>query len=114
MKIYRFYKEYINWFLDLPDWNGNKEDLEMVLGADSLLEVLSEGNNEIHLSISEECFDGASKLDFNRFGEDYESGAFYNLRSYRNIEFDFEIWLCDVTLSIFDRFPESIYFNVIK
>ena len=86
----------------------------MVLGADSLLEVLSEGNNEIHLSISEEYFNGASKLDFNRLGEDYESGAFYNLKSYRNIEFDFEIWICDVTLTVFNKFPESIYFNVIE
>lgn len=114
MKTYRFYKEYINWFIDLPDWKGDKEDLEMIQGADSLLEVLSEGNNEIYLAISEEYFNNANKLEFNRLGEDYESGAFYNLKSYRNIEFDFEIWLCDVTLSIFNKFPESIYFKVVE
>lgn len=114
MKTFRFYKEYINWFVDLPYWNGNKEDLEMVRGTDSLLEVLSEGSNEVYLTISEEYFDGANKLEFNRLGEDYESGAFYNLKSYRNTEFDFEIWICDITITVFDEFPESIYFNVVE
>ncbi len=114
MKTYRFYKEYINWFVDLPDWNGHKEELEMVNGADSLLEVLSDGKNEVYLTISEEYFHNANKLEFNRLGEDYESGAFYNLKSYRNIDFDFEVWLCEVTLTVFNKFPKSIYFKVVE
>ena len=43
---FKFYKEEDNrWFVDLPEWEGDKEDLEMVMGADILLEILS-GNSD--------------------------------------------------------------------
>jgi len=37
-----FYKETTGeWYIDLPDYPGPKEDLQMVLGADKMLDPIS-------------------------------------------------------------------------
>ena len=42
MRTFRFNKEEDNrWFVDLPEWEGEKDELEMVLGADMLLDIIS-------------------------------------------------------------------------
>ena len=38
---YRFNKEDGKWYIDLPDWTGTKGELQMVGGADTLLDHLS-------------------------------------------------------------------------
>ena len=44
MRNYKFYKEETGrWYVDLPEWEGEKAELEMVLGADTFLEILSQG-----------------------------------------------------------------------
>ena len=46
--ILNFYKEETNrWYVDLPCWSGLKEDLEMVEGADLMLDILSNYTNSI-------------------------------------------------------------------
>ncbi len=115
MKSYKFYKEYDNrWYIDLPKWEGTKEELEMVCGADTMLEYFAEGNNEVELCISEKYFDNSDKLEFIRLADKIENGAFYLLREYKDIEFNLELWLCDVTLWVFDKFPKNIYISVIN
>ena len=57
MKRLRLYKEEDNrWYVDLPDWTGSKSDLEMVAGADAMLDYFAEGENSIWLYISDEYF----------------------------------------------------------
>ena len=42
IRTFKFYKEEDNrWFLDLPEWEEEKDELGMVLGAYILLEILS-------------------------------------------------------------------------
>jgi len=36
MRTFRFYKDTDGWFVDLPEWTGEKWELEMVSGADTL------------------------------------------------------------------------------
>ena len=38
MKNYTFNKEQGNWYIDLSNWYGTKAELQMVAGADSLLD----------------------------------------------------------------------------
>lgn len=43
MRTYRFYKDDLGWFIDLPSFPLNRGYLAMVLGADDLLDKLSKG-----------------------------------------------------------------------
>ena len=45
--VYKFYKENSTWYIDLPTWQGDKADLAMVLGADTLLDHLANVNGRI-------------------------------------------------------------------
>lgn len=111
MKTLRFYKEISGkWFVDLPDWTGDKADLEMVSGADSMLDIICEGENEILLMFSEKKINKSNKLQFIKLATDIGNGAYYKLDKYSGIEFNLEIWLCDVTKFVFGYFPKQMFF----
>ncbi len=62
-RIFRFYKEEDNrWYIDLPEWEGSKEDLEMVLGADVLLFNLANEQDEVYVEFGSEPFDNCHTL----------------------------------------------------
>lgn len=112
----RFYKEEDNrWYIDLPDYirdGGSKEELEMVAGADLFLDILSQGSGAVKLILSQTPFEGAEKLHLYKTDEDVpEWGAVYHLFEYEGKETQLEIWLCSVTLFVFDQYPPVIYFK---
>jgi len=111
----RFYKtEKDEWFVDLPEWEGSLEDLQMIQGADEWLNLLSNGEKEVELSLANEPFQHASFLTLIRLGEEnLGGGANYFLESYQNEKADLKIWLCDVVGFIFGDYPQRIYFAVI-
>lgn len=109
IKTYRFYKENgTTWYADIPEWTGSKEELMMVAGADTMLDVLSNRGIEIDLDISKKNFPGAMSLELLRVGQN-EGGGYY--RMMRNgHEIMPELWLCDVTKFVFNGpMPEVIY-----
>ena len=115
---FKFYKESTgNWYVDIPEWEGTKGDLQMVSGADTFLEILAEGECEVYVVLSDEYFEGSDNLEIKELGrlEGWElgEGAWYKLISYRGIPyFDLDMWLCDVTKFVFGDFPKIIYFSV--
>lgn len=114
MENYRFYKEQdVRWYVDLPDWTGSKEDLEMVAGADTMLEIVAQGENEVSLTLSLTAVEGYDTLEFlnygNIHGPELGEGAWYLMKSCKGIVYDLELWLCDVTKFVFGEFPEIIY-----
>ncbi len=112
MKQLRFYKESDNrWYLDLPEWVGSKAELEMVAGADSMLEYMAEGEGQVWIIMSIDKFGNSDKLERIRLGTEIESGAFYKLDQYRGIEINLEMWLCDVTKFVFGDFPNTIFLS---
>jgi hypothetical protein len=115
MKQYRFYKDDIGWFVDLPEWTGEKGELQMVCGADTFCDILSQGENEIHVTLSTEPFNGCDVLDFLYLGRiegpEMGSGAWYILDHYADLPFGLTMWLCDVTKFVFGDFPSKIYFK---
>lgn len=108
LHLLKFEKEYDNrWYIVLPKWEGSKEDLEMVCGADTLLDILSQGENLVYITVSESQYEGYKYML--AFNKEEAGGVWYDLVS---LDFSFEVWLCSVTKSIFgDRFPEKLYFN---
>jgi len=115
MKKYKFYKDPDNkWYVDLPEWTGTKAQLEMVIGADTMLEYMAEGNNEVNTYISEYYFEGADVLEFIRETPEVGDGSLYIFKKYRGIEINLEVWLCSVTIFVFNGiYPKRIYIQSI-
>ena len=112
VKTLKFYKESDNrWYVDLPEWEGSKSELEMVAGADSMLEYMAEGEEQVWLILSEQEFENSDKLEFLRLATEIENGAFYKLDKYKGIEIELEMWLCDVTKFVFGDFPKTIFLS---
>lgn len=114
MRRLRFYRESdTRWYVDLPEWPGSKSELEMVCGADNMLEYMSEGKGEVALILSEEEFEGSDRLEFLRLAHEFDDGAFYVLERYKGVFIGLEMWLCDVTKFVFGDFPKTIFISVI-
>lgn len=105
-----FEKEEGKWYVVLPEWEGDKEELQMVLGADTMLDIMSSGNDRIKLKVSTNAFEGASPLTLITTCEP-SAGAYYNLAKWPKAPtiVNLNMWLCDVMLFLFDGFPKTIY-----
>lgn len=105
----KFYKEQDNrWYAYIPTFEGDKSELEMVLGADTLLDMLCDNNSsevdlEISLTEMEDCFE----LNLVRLGGTEGGGYYYSE------DFKIELWLCPVVEFVFNHIPTQIYFNKI-
>jgi hypothetical protein len=112
MEKYRFYKEGNNWYVDLPSWQGAKSDLLMIGGADTMLDILSGNGTEVETIIARESFEGADKLQFIKPAEDIGEGAYYNLETHKGELINLSVFLCDVTLFVFNEFPKELFVKV--
>ena len=110
MRTFKFYKETTNrWYVDLPEWEGEKAELEMVSGADTFLEILSKGEETVHVVLSTVPFEGCEVLELLREDE-HIGGGWYSLNKYMGIDFNLEMWLCEVTRFVFGELPKNVYF----
>jgi len=104
MKQLNFNKEGNQWYIDLPDWKGAKEELEMVAGADRLLDHLSNNEDKVSVFVSEEPIDDSIALNkkYNiNGGADYKPA---------NTDVVFSVWLCGVTKFVFGGYmPDKLY-----
>lgn len=97
------------WYVDLPEWEGPRADLQMVAGADAWLDIMCQGEWHVWVTVSDEPFDGADQLEL--VNSSLPEGATYWLRSYLGLDYFIEMWLCDVTKFVFGGFPSVIYFR---
>jgi hypothetical protein len=113
--VHKFYKDNNKWYIDLPLSFGifHKDELEMVMGADTMLDILSNNGNEIELIVSETKSDDISnnlvELFLLKECCSNESGAYYIIFEYENELLDLSVWLYDITKVIFGYFPKVIY-----
>ena len=101
------------WYVDFPHWPFSHENLVMVSGADKMLELMSDGDLCVKISVipanKRKLHDGYIELvqtEKSLFGgSTYETEweAFIN-RFKRNT-----IWICPVTLFVLGRYPKYIY-----
>ena len=100
------------WFIHLPDYEGHYSELEMVLGADVLCDMIDTfDTGYITATISTEPKESnfVTKeyvLDFvnSTVSNGEQDGANYRLR-----EWKLDVWLCNVTKYVFGEFPATIY-----
>lgn len=108
----KFYKEEDNWYIDLPEYikegHGTKADLQMICGADTLLDDLSCGDGCVTLIIADEYILSDKPGDKMGKTEDMgEGGADYITTD------GHKVWLCPVTSWLFGgNYPEVIHFSI--
>lgn len=106
MRNFKFVKLSGRWFVDIP-WDGDISDLEMVAGANTLLECYQK-DGIVKCCVLE---NGEARPDVGRYAHlrldavDGDCGSFYNVDSEL---FRGDIWLCPVLKHIFEKYPEYI------
>ena len=112
MKIYKFSKKGKDWYIDLPEYleqGGNEGDLQMIDGADKMLNIMAGKNDQVTLSISQEHFDGADRLILTEKCDPYIGGGNYLMTTFKGQEINQAMWLCQVTDFVFGDIPDHIY-----
>lgn len=113
--VISFVKLASRWYAQLPNYIGKVEDLEMVLGADVLLDIIDSKETG---TVSLEVYNSAEEfVKHNILHPNYtidfveatgDDGANYRLREYKH-----DLWLCNVTKYVFGEFPLTIYIKVL-
>jgi hypothetical protein len=115
-QTFRFYKTHNKrWYIDIPGWTGSIAELEMVEGADTMLDTVSNHTKECFLKMSDESFHRAEvlKLEHERI-QNHGGGGDYILETYESETINHKIWLCEVTRHLFNGLPHNIFFKIIK
>ena len=107
------------WYVDFPNWPLSHDNLEMVAGADDLLDILNNSTNHVSL----EVFTTKPKeydIELKKVHSALTKGAFYTVETplegweNPNAIRRKQLWLCPVTLTVLGHYPKQIYFNSIN
>ncbi len=115
MKSYKFEKnEHNKWFVVLPEYlekyPGHEGELQMVFGADTMLDIIAQGEDHVYLNLALEPFEGCDELNKLHDTPDV-GGAMYVMPKYKGFEYNLEMWLCGVTEFVFGFMPDKIYLS---
>ena len=92
------------WYVDLPEWEGERAELEMVMGADMLLDIVSANGWWVDVKMSDEEFPGCKTLTYDKTEA---TPGYYNNNAWHGPS---TIWLCSVTEFVFGYYPDKIYY----
>ena len=101
------------WYVDFPHWPFSHDNLAMVSGADKMLELLSDGELFVMMSVipskkkeQREGYIELEQTEYSLFG-----GSTYQVKFEPFIErFKSDtLWICPVTLFVLGRYPKFIY-----
>ena len=108
------------WYVDFPNWPLSHDNLEMVAGADDLLDLLNKENpTPNHVSL--EVYTKKPKrflVELKKVHSALTKGAFYTVESpltgweRPNSIRRKQLWLCPVTLTVLGHYPKHIYFDL--
>lgn len=104
------------WYVDFPNWPLSHDNLEMVAGADDLLDILNNGTNHVSLQVytkRPKDYD----IELKKVHSALTKGAFYTVETplngweKSNSVRRKQLWLCPVTLTVLGQYPQQIYLN---
>lgn len=101
------------WYIYLPNWSGPKAALEMVAGADTLLDSLCTEGDKVILYVDTERFSDAEGSLAYEAPHMYGDGAFYLTEPSELTKTSERVWLCGVTEFVFGAMPPEIFYKVI-
>ena len=99
------------WFVVLPDYDGDQEDLEMVDGADEFLDFLTTDGLYVSVNVSLE-YNGNNAILLKLVAHD-EIGGTYQVENCEGFS-NKDVWLCNVVHYLFGEHPEEIWFEPIR
>jgi hypothetical protein len=127
-RLLGFVKEGSLWFADLPEFleagRGDRNDLLMLAGSDTLLDPLTGGGTRIQLRISDKPFDGDRiVMHIDAMGLDKELldsvghnpvdyGAYDQVTTLDSKPFRNRLWLCPVAEYVFGGYSRNIYASI--
>lgn len=112
MKAYKFIKNGRDWYIDLPEFiekGGSIGDLQMIDGADKMLDMMAGNENSVTLYVAKEHFEGADILTLTEKCDPYIGGGYYLMKQYEGREINRTMWLCQVTEFVFGDIPPQIF-----
>lgn len=112
MTKYRFYKNEAEWYVDLPEYlenGGSIGNLEMVEGADTMLDLVADGKNEIFLHIGTDAFKDSDVLTLLEICDPLKDGGYYLMKEFEGKEVNIKMWLCGVVEFVFGDIPKEIF-----
>jgi hypothetical protein len=112
MKPYKFIKTGNDWYINLPEFleqGGSIGDLQMVDGADKMLDMMSGNESSVIVYVAREKFEGADILTLTEKCEPYVGGGYYMMKYYEGQEINQTLWLCQVTEFVFGDIPQQIF-----
>lgn len=98
------------WYIDMP-WAGNRDNLEMVAGADDLLTYLDTENLHkvtIHVVPSETPLTIENHTELRQIDKSLTGGSHYDSTDFKGFRMK-KIWICPVTLCVLGRYPKYLY-----
>ncbi len=111
MASYRFIKDNLGWYADLKNTPFTRDNLAMICGADTLLDLISGERKEVMLNAGTSYIKGYEQLHRKKIFNFGLDGAYYIIHSYKGNEINHNLWLCPVMLWVFLRYPKIIYFS---
>lgn len=114
MNSYTFIKKDGNWQLQFSNHTykeGSDTYILLAEGADTMLNLLSAGENEVSVLMEKEPFENADVLELQQTCEPFLTGGYYLLHEYNGKVIDHSMWLSDVPKVVFGTLPEKIYFK---
>lgn len=106
------------WYVDFQNWPLSHDNLEMVAGADDLLDILNNGTNHVSLQVytkRPKDYD----IELKKVHSALTKGAFYTVETplngweKSNSVRRKQLWLCPVTLTVLGQYPQQIFFKQI-
>ncbi len=104
----KFYYKQGCWYVDIPSYlaaGGSEADCQMVLGADDWIDLLSDFGTELWLHVDTEPI----AHPYGRLVKDHTEIGWYD-----EYPSNHRMWLCEVTKFLFNEYPETIYYRILK
>lgn len=101
------------WYIDLPEYGGDLAELEMVAGADELLQEIvnkSDKTNQVTIQIVENKKESDIQLNLVKLTQ---SGGTYKIHSTESQFETKELWLCNVTKFVFGEHPDELFVKIL-
>ena len=104
------------WYIDLPHYPFAHHNLMMVAGADKLCELLSQDGHSTKVDVvttkgPKDNLVAEGYVQLKRTEWSLTGGAYYDVT---NIEGLTKLWLCPVTLFVYQKYPKYIYLKFRK
>ena len=98
------------WYVDFPNWPLSHDNLEMVAGADDLLDILNDDTDHVRVEVKLKQAEG---IQLTKVHSALTKGAFYTVDGVRGWENPNtirrkQLWLCPVTLTVLGHYPKHL------